>query len=151
MRPHRKIRCFQEILRVLARTPLFAIARIFGNSEIRICSLLQHAAAAIQASCVPRNGCEQDESALSGTTRAALAVTARKRKASLSGKEEALWSNVAPSSTSPQCQPTTDKKKKDLDRIEHPLHNRYIRFTGRNHRLPSPCLRTSMGGSIGQR
>ncbi len=32
--------------------------------------------------------------------------------------EEALWSNVGPPSTSPQCQPTTHAKEKDLDRIE---------------------------------
>ena len=36
--------------------------------------------------------------------------------------------------TSPQSQPTTDRKENNLDRIEHPLHNRYTCFTGRDHR-----------------
>jgi len=36
--------------------------------------------------------------------------------------------------TSPQCQPTTHTKEKDLDRIEHTLHTSLIRFTGRDHR-----------------
>ena len=40
----------------------------------------------------------------------------------------------SPPSTSPQCQPTTERKENNLDRIEHPLHNRYTANTGKNHR-----------------
>ena len=40
-----------------------------------------------------------------------------------------------PWSISPQCQRTTDRKQRDLDRIEHPLYNRYACFTGKNHKI----------------
>ena len=32
------------------------------------------------------------------------------------------------------CQPTSDRKENNLESIEHPLYNRYTRFTGKNHR-----------------
>ena len=49
-------------------------------------------------------------------------------------KAEALWRNLGSPTRSPQCQPTTHTKEKDLDRIEHALHIRYTCFTGRDHR-----------------
>jgi hypothetical protein len=39
-----------------------------------------------------------------------------------------------PLSTSPQCQPTTDTKEKDLDHFEHTLYTSHTCFTGKNHR-----------------
>src|ERR1700719_633201 len=46
-------------------------------------------------------------------------------------------SMVGPCGLEPQtlpCQPITVRKNNNLDRIEHPLYNRYTAITGKNHR-----------------
>jgi hypothetical protein len=43
-----------------------------------------------------------------------------------------LWAMSA--STSPQCQPTTDRKESNLGGIEHAVYKRYTSLTGKNHR-----------------
>src|ERR1700740_981471 len=69
------------------------------------------------------------------------ALTTKKQRQSLSGREEALRSDVGPPSTSPQCQPTTHTKEKELDRIEKVFSTIVlvviqVRITGRKCRLP---------------
>jgi hypothetical protein len=81
----------------------------------------------------PRDGCGGHESCLQDETGHDQPLHQKNERVRL-GREEALWSNVAPSSASPQGQPTAHTKEKDLDRIEHPLHKRYTGFTGKNHR-----------------
>jgi len=66
--------------------------------------------------------------------RADLAPTHYKKEMSVSGSRNSFCSNASPASTSPQTQRTTEPKEKDLDRIEHPLHNRYTGNTGKNRR-----------------
>ena len=93
---------------------------------------------------VEENGCEQDERAVSGTMSAEPPLTSRKTTDSVSGREEAFSSNVGSFifcklqetqfATSPQCQPTTDRKEKDLDRIERTLYTCYTVITGKNRR-----------------
>src|SRR5262249_51555742 len=68
-----------------------------------------------------RGGREERERAASGTIWAVLALTTGKRRESVSGREEALWSNTGLPNASPQCQPSTDRKENNLDRIERHL------------------------------
>src|SRR5262249_54368899 len=71
-----------------------------------------------------------------------VGITGRKRRQSVSRREEALSSNVSLWSTSPQCQPTTVWKDNNLQRIEQPLRTCHTRFTGRDHRQETQVYKT---------
>jgi hypothetical protein len=77
------------------------------------------------------SGREPDEGATSGTISAASAHTTRKKEGVHLRDEEALWNNVSPPSTSPQCQRTTHTKDNNLEGIERPLYT----VSYRDHRL----------------
>jgi hypothetical protein len=65
---------------------------------------------------------------------ALLAAQGLFRKAIKELPMQAIAADLGMASTSPQCQPTTHTKEKDLDRFEHTLHTSFTRFTGRDHR-----------------
>lgn len=57
-----------------------------------------------------------------------------KDKQSVSGRRKRSEAMQARLAHLPQCQPTTDRKENNLDRVERPLYKRYTSFTGRDHR-----------------